>query len=104
MNLVVQTREGELSRLNELRVRHGNRVERPFDLFDPEFEEAAEHREVGEGVGLLEDKLLQNVAVVGHAVDDLRSHEAKAPGCLDIDQAFFHEHRYLHPALRCCRL
>jgi hypothetical protein len=61
----------EFTGLDQPRLHHPHRMQRPVQILDPEIEEPAQFRKIRGQVVLLPDVALQEVLVVGHPVDDL---------------------------------
>src|SRR4051794_18964572 len=70
--------EAELGRLDQGRMRHSHRVQRPFELATPEVEEAGQDGKFGSEIVVLPDEVLQELRVVGKAVQDVGCRQAVA--------------------------
>src|SRR5262249_35024519 len=64
--------------LDEARMRHCHRIEQAVELARPEVEEFLELGKMRVQVVLLPDVVLQDVRMIGHAVEDVRGGEAVA--------------------------
>ena len=68
----------QIGRLDQPGMRHRDRMNGAFDLFLPEAEELHEVGEQWKHIVLLPDELLQQLEMIGNAVDDLRGGQAKS--------------------------
>src|SRR4029078_12352579 len=66
----------ELGRLDQLAVRAAHGMQRPFQFFLPESQKTMQLREFGEQVVVLPNVRLQQPAMVGAAVQDVRGRQA----------------------------
>src|SRR5581483_1347933 len=72
----------KLRRLDQLAVRDAHRVQRTFELFLPEGEEAMQLREFRKQVVVLPDVGLQQPAMIGAAIQDVRGGQTVATDLL----------------------
>src|SRR3954469_4131628 len=70
--------EAELGGLDQGGVRHSHRVQRSFELATPKVEKAGQDRKLGSEVVILPDEILQEMRVVGKAVQDVGCRQAVA--------------------------
>src|SRR5262245_56205499 len=68
----------DLGGLDQARMRDRHRMQRPFELLQPEGEEAVEDRELGAQIVVLPDVGLQQRRIIGHPVENMSRGEPVA--------------------------
>ena len=76
----------QIGRTDQPRVGDGYRSDRALDLFLPERQELPEHRKLRKRVVALPDKFLQQIEMIGHAVNDLSRGETEDLAWIGPDQ------------------
>src|ERR1043166_3744879 len=68
----------DFRRLDQPRMRDGDRMQRPFELLQPEREKLVEHRKLRTEIVVLPDVSLQKRGMVGHPVENMRRRQSVA--------------------------